>query len=325
MSAAVGQAIGFYGYWLTSPLGFLGHICSLITFSSKTLRQTSTGVLFICLTISDILYLSISIRDFITFTAKWPTIQNVYLCRVRTFIVSFSTVTSAWLLVLIALDRWVRAHFPHRQARLCTPKVAACFVAVMSVCSTLFACHVLQPEFTFTAPGSALCGPPRSPSTSYSVFYYDTWPILQLPVTYLIPSFVMIICSLNVYSKVRTQRTLLAASIRKERMQRQMLILMISSVVCFAVCTIPYAIYRIVYLRSAANTISPIVTNTVSTLMNSNYCYNFYIHCLTSHLFRETCLQQLKRVASAWYRRQRRNGTNTVHPLSTLTKPGTLP
>ncbi|CAF1048941.1 unnamed protein product [Adineta steineri] len=324
MADIVGQSISLYGYWLSVPLGFVGHICSLIIFSSKNLRQSSTGLLFIFLTLSDTLYLGISIRDFLTFTIKWSTLQSEYLCRFRTFIVSFSTVTSAWLLILIALDRWIRVHFPYRQTRICTQKVAIYLIIFVCVCSTLFASHVLQSEFSFTAPGSSLCGPARSSGTFYSIFYFNTWPILQLLITYMIPSCIMIICFVGVYSKLRFQQTLVVASTRKERMQRQMLILMVSSIICFIICTIPYAIYRIFYLRSAINSISPIVTGTVSTLMTMNYCYNFYVYCLTSQLFRQTFIQQLKRV-SIWCKRQTGRDRRTVYPLPTINRKGGLP
>ena len=315
MDAVIAQNISFYGYWLTSPLGFFGHVCSLITFGSKNLRHTSIGLLFICLTICDLSYLSISIRDFLVFVIKIPTIQNEHLCRARTFIVSFATVTAAWLLVLIAVDRWIRVCFPFQQVRICTQKVVVYSTIFVCICSTLFACHILQSNFAFMAPGSELCGPSRYPPTFYSVFYYQTWPILQLTITYIIPSGIIIICSISLYTKVRLQQTLVVASIRRERMQRQMFKLMISSCISFTISTIPFAIYRIVYLRSAINSINPIVTSTVSLLTNINYCANFYIHCLSSQLFRETFLQQLKRVY-IWFRRRTNRERMVIHPIA---------
>lgn len=315
MDAVIAQNISFYGYWLTSPLGFFGHVCSLITFGSRNLRHTSTGLLFICLTICDLFYLSISIRDFLVFVVKIPTIQNEHLCRARTFIISFSSMTASWTLVLIAVDRWIRVRFPFQQARLCTPKVVVYSIFLVSTCSTLFACHVLQPTFAFMASGSELCGPSRFPPTFYSIFYYQTWPILQLTITYIIPSYFMIICWISLYRKVRLQQILVVASIRRERMQRQMLKLMISSCISFTISTVPFAIYRIVYLRSAINSINPIVTSTVSLLMNINYCADFYIHCLSSQLFRETFVQQLKRVY-IWFRRRTGRERMVIHPIA---------
>ena len=317
--SVVSQAIGFYGYWLTSPLGFLGHTCSLITFLSKTLRHTSTGLLFISLAISDLFYLSITIRDFLVFVARVPTIQAEALCRARTFLVSFSSMTASWTLVLIALDRWIRVRFPFQQGRICTQKVAICSIIIVCICSALFAYHVLQPIFGFTSPGNTFCGPTRSPPTSYSIFYFNVWPILQLSIVYLLPSCVMIVSLMSIYSKLRVQQNLVVASIRREKMQRQMLILMISTIVFFNICTVPYAIHRIIYLRLGPNVIDPLLTSTASVLINANYCYNFYIHCLSSQLFRETFIQQLKGTYN-WCRRRAGWDGVEVHPLTTVVR-----
>ncbi len=106
--------------------------------------------------------------------------------------------TSAWLLVLIAADRLVRARFPHRQARLCTRKVAAWLVGSVCACATLFTSHVLQPVFAFTSQSFKWCGPARSPVTSYTIFYSNTWPILQLIITYILPSGLMIVSLIRI-------------------------------------------------------------------------------------------------------------------------------
>ena len=63
------MVVRFYqiGYPITFLLGFVGNIAGLITFSRSTLRKISTGCLFITLAMSDILFLLISIFDFVEF------------------------------------------------------------------------------------------------------------------------------------------------------------------------------------------------------------------------------------------------------------------
>jgi hypothetical protein len=248
MSNQVAQTIGFYGFIFTYPLALIGHSCSLLTFSHKSLRNNSNGLLFIFLTISDILYQSMSIHDFIVAVLQVPIIRSAYLCRFRTFILNFSTVTSAWLLVLIGLNRLFRARLPYQQGRICTQKTVTLAVTMVCLFSIVFTCHILQAEFAFMFPKGNLCGPARFPPTVYSEFYYDIWPILQLLITYLIP-----ICFVCVYSKIRVQRTMIITLMRREKLQQQMFILMIFSVGCFSICTLPYSIHRIVFLRSEAN------------------------------------------------------------------------
>jgi hypothetical protein len=318
MTSTVASGILFYSYLFTAPLGFSGHTCSLITFLSKTLRHTSTGFLFIFLTLSDALYLFIFIRDYLVIAAQVPTLETAQLCRFRTFILNFSTVTSSWILVLIATDRLVRARFPYRQAQVCVRKVAAWSLSVVCVCSAFFTCHVLRPEFAFTTPGGNRCGPASSPPTSYSIFYYNFWPALQLSITYLFPTFLMFFCLIGVYSKVRVQRNLARVLTRKENLQRQMLILMISSVTCFAISTLPSAMYRIYYVSVVNAAPSLLMTNILNSLLNINFSCNFYLNCLTSRLFRKTFIQQLKQF-HLWCKRQIRQDNN-VYPLMAIAR-----
>jgi hypothetical protein len=140
---------------------------------------------------------------------------------------------------------------------------ASCSVAVVCICSTALTYHVLYPGFAAVNPLTNLCGSVRSPPTFYSSFYFDAWLLFQSIITYFILSCLMIVCLVGIHFKMRVQRTVVVTLVRKGRVQRQMLILMISSVVCFAIYTLPYSIYRIVSQRvditSATTTILSIL------------------------------------------------------------------
>ncbi|CAF1542569.1 unnamed protein product [Rotaria sordida] len=318
MESPLAQKIGLYGYIFTFPLGFIGHILSLVTFSSQTLRVTSTGFLFICLTLSDIIYQLMSINDFIIQVLRVPTSKSVYLCRLRTFILNFLTFTSAWILVLISMDRLIRVRFPHKQRQLCTPKLAALFVSITCICSIIFTCHVLQSDFGFSDPVSPLCGPSRFALTFYSKFYFNIWPILQLFITYFIPNCLMIVSVICIRISMNGQQIQFIRSRRREKNEQQMFILMASSIICFAICTLSYSIHRIVYQRFGVNLTTLIEIAILTVFLNINYCYNFYIHCLTSKFFREKFIEQFERIFCG---RKRQIINTSVHPLSLMTKP----
>ena len=322
MGNAFAGEIDFYSYVMTSPFGFIGHTCSLITFSSKTLRVNSTGFLFIFLTLSDLLYLFFFICDFLQ-DISVPMLRREELCRCRAFVLNVSSVTSAWLLVLIAIDRLIRVRFPFRHARLCTRKMIACVTVVICICAMVFTYHVLQPEFAFASRTSGRCGPMRSPPTDYSTFYYNIWPTLQLIVTYVLPSICMIFILIGIYTKMRERQAVVAGVTRREKQQRQMLILMISSVAWFVICTLPCGIFRIVTQRSGITPSTLLITDILEIFRNMNYCYNFYIHCLTSQLFRKTFIQQLKRFA-IYCKRQHGHENTAVYPLTTIIRPRAL-
>ena len=56
----------------------------------------------------------------------------------------------------------------------------------------------------------------------------------------------------------------------------------------------------------------------LTAFLHMNYCYNFYIHCLTSKLFREKFIEQVKKFVG--YLRGQRQPRNIVLPFSTTAR-----
>ncbi len=106
----------------------------------------------------------------------------------------------------------------------------------------------------------------------------------------------MIINLLRIYIKVRN----VAAVRHNHQLQNQMLLLMISEMILFLTCTLPYAVYRMVTIY----TLDPskvteyqtflVITALLTILLNANYSIAFYINCLTSTLFRQTFAKTMK-------------------------------
>jgi hypothetical protein len=184
--------------------------------------------------------------------------------------------------------------------------------------SVLATCYVLFPEFAYTNILTNWCGPANSPVTAYSIFYFNVSGILQVFIIYIAPACLLIVGMIGIYSKVDGQRNLVARSTRRERLQRQMLILMISSISCFIICTILYTVHRIIYLRLGTNSETTLLVSIFSIFLNMNYSYNFYINCLTSKLFREEFIQQLKRFY-IWCKIRIGYHNNVVHTIQTQT------
>jgi hypothetical protein len=90
-------------------------------------------------------------------------------------------VASAWILVIVSIDRWIRTRFPYKSSWICTPKKALLAVAVLLVIDTVLHSHLLTPMFGMFIPGIAMaaCGPNMF-DTSYLVFYYFKWSIIQV-------------------------------------------------------------------------------------------------------------------------------------------------
>ena len=174
-----------YGLPLIFLLGFTGNVASIITFLRPNLRETSTGILFLILAISDTLFLLISIFDFVEVgLVQGPIFLSNYdgLCRFRWFIKGCIQFCSAWFLVIVAIDRWIRTRFSLKANILCTRRNALIAVILTVISSTALHGHMVTPQlFGKLLPGIVIyaCGPADYRS-SYANFFFAQWPFIQV-------------------------------------------------------------------------------------------------------------------------------------------------
>lgn len=90
-------------------------------------------------------------------------------------------ICSAWVLVIISIDRWIRTRFPHKSRTLCTPKRALIAVIILLILDIAIHSHMISPLFGMLLPGVALvaCGP-NVKKKFYLDFYYFIWTIMQV-------------------------------------------------------------------------------------------------------------------------------------------------
>ncbi len=171
----VQRNVALYGYIILFLFGFFGHATSTIIFLRRTLRNVSTSCLFICMTASDIVYLLTCFYNFIFLGLGVPTtnfnLMNL-LCRVYTFIQYFSMCCTAWLLLTITIDRWLRIRFPFRVKQLCTRKRVLIGACIIVICSVALNFHLALPSMG-SVPGATACTADSSSSAIYQYFYSD--------------------------------------------------------------------------------------------------------------------------------------------------------
>jgi len=174
--------LALYGYIFLFLFGYFGHISSIIIFLRRTLRAVSTSSLFVCLTLSNIIYLLVCIYDFLytgvgltpVNSQTNPNLSNA-LCRFRSFIQSVAMCSSAWLLLAISIDRWLRIRFPFQVKKLCT-RTRVLFGALFILISAMaLNSHLLLPSLG-SLPGVTICGP--NSSSTYSFFFRQVSIIL---------------------------------------------------------------------------------------------------------------------------------------------------
>ena len=178
-------AVYRYGLTLIVLIGLLGNAASVMTFTRRNLRRTSTCCLFLAVAISDSFFLLLCIFDFVEVgIAQAPIFLSNYdnFCRFRWFSSGFTRFCSAWLLVTVAIDRWIRTRFPFHTNKICTHRNVFISIVIVMIAACALHSHMLSPSnLGRFVPGipSLACGP-TNPSSSYVFFLFITWPIMQV-------------------------------------------------------------------------------------------------------------------------------------------------
>lgn len=95
---------------------------------------------------------------------------------------STAQLASAWILVIIALDRWIRTRFPFKSAAICTPRNAFIAIFVLLIVDIGLHAHILTSLFGMLIPNFAngACGPYLFIVNTYLIFYYRQWSVIQV-------------------------------------------------------------------------------------------------------------------------------------------------
>ncbi|CAF1452330.1 unnamed protein product [Adineta steineri] len=335
--------VALYGYILLFLFGFFGHINSIIIFLRRTLRSVSTSCLFICVSISDITYLLVCIYDFLYTglaltpidTATNSNLSNV-LCRFRSFIKSVAMCTSAWLLLAIVIDRWLRIRFPFQVKKLCSRKRILIGSLIVLIFAIILNSHLLLPSLG-TLSGSDICGPITT--STYSFFFRQVWGILFTCLQTVLPTIALLIVTIDMFRRLllrqkqklnrgnrrrtfvwgilftclqtvlptiallivtidmfrrlllRQKQKLNRGNRRRTFVDRQMLIIMLTSILLFFTTQIPLSLFNILLspvLQSRLTQTQALeLTSIFNFIASINFGTTFYVHCLTSGLFRK--------------------------------------
>lgn len=293
----VQNQIALYGYAILFLLGFLGHTSSLLIFLRPTLNRISTSCLFIALTISDSIYLLVSIYDFLNIGLKLrdASVDASAMCRFRHFIQWTAMCCNAWFLVAIAVDRWIRVRFPFKSKQLCTPRKALLVALAIVILCAGFNAHTLSPSYGQLPAGvMTVCGP-RPTNAVYNTFVRQIWPTMFSLAQTILP--VVLLLAFSIDTCRRLTRTTVARR-QRSSLDQQILVLMLVTIALFVATTLPAGLFNILLtpvLRGFMNQVQLLELSSIVTLIATiNYTLDFYLHCLTSRLFRQELLRVFK-------------------------------
>ncbi|CAF2868082.1 unnamed protein product [Rotaria sp. Silwood2] len=299
---AIQSNIALFGYALLFILGSFGHTNSFLIFLRPMLRRISTSCLFIALTISDSVYLLVSIYDFINvgLQIRDTSLSPSAMCRFRNYIQWIAMCCNAWLLVTISIDRWIRIRFPYKLKQYCTIRNAFIATIIIVIFFAGFNAHVLELDYVQLPAGvMTVCGPKPSNSV-YNTFVRQIWPTLFSCIQTLLPAILMIIFSVDTFRRLARQTTNQNTSRARRRVQldNQMLLIMLATIALFVATTLPLGLFNILLtpvLRGPMKQTQLLQLSSIVVFIAAiNHTLDFYIHCLTSRLFRQELFEIFK-------------------------------
>lgn len=168
-------------------LGLIGNIMNIILFSRQSLRKNVCSTYFICLSATNLLFLTthamprmISIMLRIDISQ-----QSVEYCKVRSYLLALCMILTRHFICLIAIDRWLITSSNAFIRRQSSTRFGRWIIVISILFWSIFSIHA---PIGFTANPWG-CSP--APRTTYALFY---------PLYNISTSFVTIV-SLHLYRK----------------------------------------------------------------------------------------------------------------------------
>ena len=240
--------------------GILGIMLTVIVLSRKNMK-TSTNCYLIALAIADLLFLII----FATYLpTKSPSLmQDSHAYSIFAIYISYAVIlmnvfliSSSWLTVMLAIERYIAICRPFLAARVCTATKARVFIVLIFVLALL--CRL--PNFWELRIATAF-----NPETNQTVIYHEqtslsfnedymaVYPwLVDGVLSSILPFLLLLVLNVRLIWEVRKstlyiQRNMGGSSTGTiQREELQITVMLISVIIVFFICQAPYVSYTVV-------------------------------------------------------------------------------
>ena len=300
-------------------LGIAGTVLTLIVLSRKNMR-TSTNCYLTALSVADLLFLvilatSLLQGEFVPYSTEFYHFI-IYITYAAVFMQVF-LLASIWITVILAVERFIAICKPFLAATMCTltkARIIICVIFALALITRLS--HFWEDQATkvfntetntsfFYITGTEL-------STNEQYIKWQPW-IIDVVISSLLPFILLVVLNTRLIWEVRkstkylqSNQMLSGSSSAAQREEIQVSIMLISVIVVFLLCQLPYVLYTAVqslvnkYDRQPHIILFRFVTILLLALKSA---INFLLYCGFSEKFRaalkkalhlDVCLRRLK-------------------------------
>ena len=282
--------------------GILGIIFTVVVLSRKSMC-TSTNCYLMALAIADLIFLLLFASRMIEKHLEEDSQDHMHFRIYGAYASIFMNVfllTSVWITVILALERYIAICRPFLAAKVCTVNRARVFVVLIFIFA--FICRVANFwEHKLESGYDPVLNKSQTylghTHFSFDPHYMTVYPwVIDVTIGSIIPFVLLLVLNLTLIMEVRkstryVQRNMMVASRSSNSIQReeiQITIMLISVVIVFFVCQVPYVVYMAIMsvtkYKPLAINLGPF-RHIAILLLALKSAINFLLYCWFSEKF----------------------------------------
>ncbi|CAF3424360.1 unnamed protein product [Rotaria sp. Silwood1] len=311
--------------------GFIGNFFASLLFVQKELRQVSTGLLFLLLTITNTIHLLSLIFEFVDSLFVIQIFPfDVFRCQFILWLQNATRTICSFLATTVSIDRFLRSEYLMLSRRWCTPKNVCKLSIIYLLFSILLYSFFFYPLNTFDNEGFCTF----DFNGTFRILAVYVMPPIRFTLICIIPTVIMVACGCRMVYNVGqsrkrvTQQTIthnqtLATIVvpilqstnttNNDRRQniasdRVLLSMVIINIIAYIITQIPFNSYAVYYgYETTKNSLSHSLTRSFLLMWSSVYFgVGFYLFCCASRQFRKQFLIKIKIINIFRHSSQRR-------------------
>ena len=292
-------------YWfpILVPIGFIGNILSFFVMMRPNNRKVSTCIYMAAISVNDNLMMCLALYNWIV-NAVSPDEkhnnlykQELWGCKIAAYLVNFCLQSSAYQVVVMAIDKYVAIKWPHRAVTYSTPKRAKMIIFIVFLCAVIYnSPHLLLASFL-----GGLCLSYAVGGTVAEVFSWTSFIVNGIiPFSLLIHMNYVIVQTIRKSWKMFRSNAN-ATNKRESKMknaENQLTIMLLLISTLFLILLLPTFIRFIYFSLVERNTPSKYASSVLFfqityKLYTTNNGINFFLYCISGKKFRDDLKEML--------------------------------
>ena len=308
-------------------LGTIGNILAIVVLSRKQMRWKTSSFPLRILALVDLMMLYLGLLRQLVRTSTQVDIRHLSQlgCKLHLVLLYTAKHFSAWILVFLAVERFIVVWFPFRSRTLCKRRNEVVGLVIIGICLLAINSH-----FFLTYGETLRISNSRNRTKRETCYYkeefkgfFQIWPLVDALISTYVPFLIMLMCNALVISRIlyrRFQRKkVMSVSVRREHFgMTSMTCMLLTTTFTFLVLTTPVSLYLMGQIswwkeERKRNNNFVIFWAIAQQLMYLNNAINFVLYCVSNQQFR----RELYFIFQSYCKPRIRQG-NQISNLSTV-------